>query len=113
MNPKHEVISDFLDGEAFEPHALGEALADHDGRDLLIDFVVLRYAAQADDPVVLVAPPARWQPRRFVLAAAAVLIALVGGYQLGQRQAGPDSAPPAATRVVPVDWQRISEEIAR
>ena len=26
MNPSYEVISDFLDGEAFEPHALGEAL---------------------------------------------------------------------------------------
>ena len=51
MNPNHEVISDFLDGEAFEPRALGEALADPAGRDLLIDFVVLRYAAQADERV--------------------------------------------------------------
>ena len=57
MTPNHEVISDFLDGEAFEPHALGEALADPVGRDLLIDFVVLRYAAQADDPFTVAAPP--------------------------------------------------------
>ncbi len=114
MNPNHEVISDFLDGEAFEPHALGEALADPAGRDLLIDLVVLRYAAQADDPVMVAAPPARRLPNRLLLAAAAVLVALVGGYQLGHRQAGPDSPPlPAASRVVPVDWQSVPEESAR
>ena len=113
MNSNYEVISDFLDGEAFEPHALGEALADPAGRDLLIDFVVLRYAAQADDPVMVAKPPARRPPNRFFLAAAAVLVALVGGYQLGHRQAGPDSTPPAATRVVPVDWQSVPEETAK
>jgi hypothetical protein len=113
MNPNHEVISDFLDGEAFEPHALGEALTDPAGRDLLIDFVLLRYAAQADDPVEFAAPSARRQPRRLVLAAAAVLVALVGGYQLGHRQAGPDSPPPPATRVVPVDWHSVPDETAR
>jgi hypothetical protein len=46
MNPNHEVISDFLDGDTFEPRALGEALADPAGRELLIDFVILRYAAR-------------------------------------------------------------------
>jgi hypothetical protein len=114
MNPNHEVISDFLDGEAFEPRALGEALADPNGRDLLIDFIVLRYAAQADDRVMVAEPPARRSPKRFLLAAAAVLVALAGGYQLGQRQDGPDSAePPAATRVVPVDWRAVPEESAK
>jgi hypothetical protein len=113
MNSNHGVISDFLDGEAFEPHALGEALADPAGRDLLIDFVVLRYAAQADDPVMVAKPPARWSRNRFLLPAAAVLVALVGGYQLGHRQAGPDSTPPAATRVVAVDWQSVSQESAK
>jgi hypothetical protein len=112
MNPNHEVISDFLDGEAFDPHALSEALADPAGRDLLIDFVLLRYAAQADDPVAVAAPPVRRLPSRLWLAAAAVLVALFGGYQLGHRQAGPDS-PPVATRVVPVDWRSVPEESAR
>ena len=114
MKPNHEVISDFLDGEAFELHALGEALADPAGRDLLIDFVVLRYAAQADDPVMVAKPPARRPPNRFLLAAAGVLVALVGGYQLGHSQAGPDSTrPPAPTRVVAVDWHRVPEESAK
>lgn len=114
MNPNHEVISDFLDGEAFEPRALGEALADPAGRDLLIDFVVLRYAAQADDPVMVAHSPARRPLNRFLLTAAAVLVALVGGYQLGYRKAEPDSAgPPAPTRVVAVEWHSVAEEGAK
>jgi hypothetical protein len=111
MNPDHEVISDFIDGEAFDPVALGEALADPAGRDLLIDFVVLRYAAQSDDAVGVAGPVARQQPIRYLLVAAAVLVALVGGYQFGQMHVEPDStAPPAVTRVVPVDWQGAQDE---
>jgi hypothetical protein len=113
MNPNHEVISDFLDGEAFEPRVLGEALADPAGRDLLIDFVVLRYAAQTDD--VVVAPERSGQrSNRRLLAAAAVLVALVGGYQLGHSQAGANSSgAPAPTRVVSVDWQTVPEDGGR
>jgi hypothetical protein len=49
-----------------------------------------------------------------LLAAAAVLVALAGGYQLGHNQAGRDSPPPpAATRVVAVDWQSVPEESVR
>jgi hypothetical protein len=44
-----EVISAFLDDEAFEPRALAEALAHPDGRDLLIDLVLLRHLAQSAD----------------------------------------------------------------
>ncbi len=114
MKPNHEVISDFLDGEAFEPRALGEALADPAGRDLLIDFVVLRYAAQADDAMRVVETPARRGSNRFLLSAAAVLVALVGGYQFGQRQVEHDpTPPPAVTRVVPVEWQSAPEEAAK
>jgi hypothetical protein len=114
MTPDHHVISDFLDGEAFDPHALGVALTDPAGRDLLIDFIVLRYAAQADDTVTSSSSPARQSTGRLFLAAAAVLVALAGGYEFGQRQAGADSAgPPAATRVVQVQWQRVTEEGAQ
>jgi hypothetical protein len=105
MNAKYAAISDFLDGEAFDPDALNDALADPAGRELLIDFVVLRYAARAEEPVSrLVTHPSR---TRVVLAAAAALIvALVGGYQLGSRLADRDSPPPSATRVVQAPgWQ--------
>ena len=114
MNPNHEVISDFLDGEAFEPRELGEALADPAGRELLIDFVVLRYAAQADDAAAVAETPARRSPNRLLLTAAAVLVALAGGYQLGHREVVADPAgPPAASRVVPVEWQSLPEESAK
>ena len=114
MIPNHEVISDFLDDEAFEPHALGEALADPAGRDILIDFVVLRYATQADEDVIIAEPPARRPSNRLLLAVAAVLVALVSGYQFGQRHDGTDSiGPPTPTRVVSVDWHSVPEENAR
>ena len=116
MNANHEVISDFLDGEAFEPRALGEALADPAGRELLIDFVVLRYAARthAEEVATKAEAPARRSSGRLLLAAAAVLVALLGGYQFGHRTAAPEpTQAPHATRVVHVDWQRTTEEVAR
>ena len=116
MNANHEVISDFLDGEAFEPRALGEALADPAGRELLIDFVVLRYAARthADEVATRAEVPARRSPSRLLLAAAAVFVALLGGYQFGQRTAVSEPAQaPDATRVVQVDWQLVAEEGAQ
>ena len=115
-NTSHEVISDFLDSEAFEPRALGEALADPAGREMLIDFVVLRYAARthADEVAMRADAPARRSPGRLLLAAAAVLVALLGGYQFGQRSAAREPAgAPDATRVVQVDWQRVTEEVAQ
>lgn len=116
MSANYEVISDFLDGEAFEPHALGEALADPAGREMLIDFIVLRYAAraQADDVAMRAEAPARRLPGRLLLAAAAVFVALLGGYQFGQRNAGPEPrSAPEATRVVQVHWQKVTEEGVR
>ena len=118
-NANHEVISDFLDGDAFEPRELGEALADPAGRELLIDFIVLRYAAQAQEGAGVVRDEvtARRSSSRLLLAAAAVLVALVGGvggYEFGQRNAGLEPArPPDATRVVQVDWQRVNEEAVK
>jgi hypothetical protein len=116
MNTNHEVISAFLDNEPFEPQALGEALAEPAGRDLLIDFVLLRHVAQSDEAprAVLVAP--RASRGRLYLAAAAVIVALLGGYQLGQRQTvSPDETrPPAPTRVVQAaGWQATTPESPR
>jgi hypothetical protein len=110
MNTTHDVISDFLDGEAFDPTALGHALADAAGRDLLIDSVILRYALRAEEPVGIAAP--RPQPRRrFMLAAAVVLVALVTGYQVGQRVGDTETdPPPEPTRFVnDAGWQSIDQ----
>src|SRR3954452_12112791 len=114
MHTTHEVISAFLDDEPFEPQALADALADPAGRELLIDFVVLRHVARSEESGRVLTPAPAPPPKRplylVAAAAAAVLVALVGGYQLGQRQSSDDSIrPPAATRVVqsaPV-WQEV------
>jgi hypothetical protein len=103
MNTNHEVISAFLDDEPFEPQALAEALADPAGRELLIDFVLLRHVAQSEESASVVTPTPALRSKRplYLVAAAAVVFALLGGYQLGQRQSTDDSPrPPAATRVV-------------
>ena len=112
MNTTYEVISAFLDNEPFEPQALADALADPAGRDLLIDFVLLRHVAQPQEPAGLVAvvPPPRSKRPFYLAAAAAVVVALLGGYQLGQRQSTEESLrPPAATRVVQSEpvWQQL------
>ena len=112
MTRNHEVISAFLDDEPFEPAALAEALADPAGRDLLIDFVLLRHLAQSEESAaVLTSAPS--QPRNkplYLVAAAAVIVALLGGYQIGQRQSANEAGrPPTATRVVQADsvWQEL------
>ena len=112
MNTSHEVISAFLDDEPFEPQALAEALADPGGRALLIDFVLLRHVAASEEPASVTPAKPALRPKRSLpwVAAAAVVAALVSGYQLGQRQSPDDSArPPAPTRVVQSEpvWQEL------
>ena len=112
MNTDHEVISAFLDDEPFEPQALTDTLAEPAGRDLLIDFVLLRYVAQLQESASVITPTSAPRSNRplYWIAAAALVVALLGGYQLGQRQTLDHSQPPpAATRVVqsgPV-WQAV------
>jgi hypothetical protein len=112
MNDAHEVISAFLDDEPFDPRALADALSEPAGRDLFIDLIALRHLTQMngnDTPALTVQPPRRSSLRAFV-AAAAVLVALAGGYLVGQRRGEAEmfEAPPA-TRVVqaPAVWQDV------
>jgi hypothetical protein len=112
MNTNHEVISAFLDDEPFVPQALAEALADPAGRELLIDFVLLRHVAESEESAAVVTPAPALRSKRpvYLVAAAAVVVALLGGYQLGRRQSTDDSlGPPAATRVVQSEpaWQEL------
>ena len=112
MNERHEIISAFLDDEPFDASQLAEALAEPAGRDLLIDLIALRHLARSDDkePHTLRDPEPWRASLRAMLAAAAVLVALVGGYLVGERRSEtglPDA--PAATRVVdaPPAWQEL------
>ena len=108
MNDTHEVISAFLDDEPFDPQALANALSDASGRALLIDMVALRCVVQPDETIPVHFPVVRRHSRlRTVIAAAAVVVALVGGYVVGQsRNESTATAAPAPTRVVegPAAW---------
>ena len=109
MNDTHTVISAFLDDEPFDAAELGAALSDPDGRALLIDLVALRHIAQPDDMIGNAqtrTPGSRWRP---LLATAAMLVALAGGYFIGERQSAADAPdPPAPTRIVQeTAWQKV------
>lgn len=109
MNDQHEVISAFIDDEPFDPQALADALADPAGRALLIDLIALRHVVQPTEAALRTPASPR---RRNVLvagaAAAGLVLALFGGYLVGQsRTVVASSDAPAATRIVqgPSEWQ--------
>ena len=103
MSSNHEVISAFLDDEPFDAQELASALSDTGGRTLLIDLIALRQLVQPADvvpPVVALRPVGR-SPWRALAAAAALVLALGGGYMVGERRAVTASPEaPAPTRVV-------------
>jgi hypothetical protein len=103
MSNTHAVISSFLDDDPFDPQELALALSEPEGRALLIDSIALRGIVQPDDPIPplhMLRPrrPAVW---RVAAAAAALVVALAGGYIAGQqRPLTPSAEAPPATRVV-------------
>lgn len=110
MTDKHLVISAFLDDEPFDAAELAAALSDSEGRALLIDLVALRHVVQPEDAAAPAPAPRRSGGRlRPLIAAAAVLVALAGGYFIGERRSTADAPePPAPTRVVQATaWQTL------
>lgn len=110
MRDTYEVISAFLDDEAFDPGELARALTEPDGRALLIDLLALRGVMQPGKEAIPVERPRRPTALRALAAAAALVMALVGGYVVGQRQGETEqSEAPPATRVVeaPATWQAL------
>ena len=107
MNDTHEVISAFLDDEPFDPSQLAQALSEPDGRTLLIDLLALRQVMQPGKDAAFERPGKR-TGLRALIAVAAMVVALVGGYLVGQRrnEIAHSEAPPA-TRVVeaPAEWR--------
>jgi hypothetical protein len=103
VNNTHDVISAFLDDRSFEPEELAHALDDPAGRALLIDLIVLRRIVQPTDavPAIATANLERRRPWRVIAAAAMLVLALGGGYILGERRATTTAVEaPAPTRVV-------------
>jgi hypothetical protein len=110
MSDTHEVISAFLDDEPIDANELAQALSDPEGRALLIDLLALRHVVQPGKEAMTFA--VRRKPSTFgaLLAVAAMVVALVGGYVLGQRQSEINrSEAPPATRIVdaPAAWQQL------
>jgi ABC-type nitrate/sulfonate/bicarbonate transport system substrate-binding protein len=108
MTHTHDVISAFLDDEPFDATELAAALADPEGRTLLIDLVALRHIVQPDETAASTTATfrSRWRP---LVATAAMLVALAGGYFLGERRSVVEpSEPPAPTRIVQeTTWQTL------
>jgi hypothetical protein len=118
-NPDTDVIAAFVDGEPIVPDRLRDALASPEGRDLLVDLLMLRDVVAAD--AVPLAPAAAVPAGRLLFwrtlaAAAVVTLAVGGGYLAGLRtgsrpeptvvQAPHVETPPAPTVVVTVErWQ--------
>jgi hypothetical protein len=110
MSNRHEVISAFLDDEPIDANELARALSESEGRALLIDLLALRHVMQPGKEAMNFAEQRRHSKLRALLAAAAVVVALVGGYVLGQRQSELSQLePPPATRIVdaPAAWQQL------
>lgn len=112
----HDVISAFIDNEPFDPLALATALADPSGRDLLIDFIALRLVVAADLTDDVRPKGAAPRARLRMLAAAAIFLALGGGYAAGLRMASgsrrvaASEVAPAPTRVIElrpgIEWHQ-------
>jgi hypothetical protein len=103
MNSRHEVISAFLDDEPFDPQELADTLSDPTGRMLLVDLIALRQIVQPTDaaPTITAASPVRRRPWQLAAAAAALFLALAGGYMVGERRAmATSSEAPPPTRIV-------------
>jgi hypothetical protein len=102
-----DVISAFLDNEAFEPRELASALSEADGRQTLLQLIALRHIVQL--PGAEASTPVR-SPRRpssMWLRAAVLLFALGAGFALGtsvrsghQASTVGQSTPPVPTIVV-------------
>ena len=91
----HDVISAFLDNEPFDAQELSAVLATQEGRDLLIDLIALRSVVQPPEQAPLVGAGRRqlWM----WASAAAVLFALVSGYQFGRASGNGATPRPGAT----------------
>lgn len=98
----HEIISAFIDDEPFDPADLAAALADPDGRQMLLDLVALRTLVR-DEPIVAPARVAASRPKWIAIGflAASVLFGAGAAWLLPPllRQPSAD-APPRPDHVV-------------
>jgi hypothetical protein len=103
------LLSDVLDGEPVDEHAVAAVLREHEGVALLVDLVLLRAATNSPSvaPVGVGAgpdpSPKTWWTRRIALLALAATVLLVTGttfWQAGREPALGGPEPPAASQVI-------------
>ena len=92
------VIEAFLDGEAVDRAALSDALADAAAREHLVDLLALRggVASLGSSAWSAARPPSR---RRWLAAAAVVVLSVGTGFIVGQRTIDASAAPAVETVV--------------
>jgi len=94
----HELISAFIDGESVDPARLAHALGTPAGREYLVDLLRLgALVAEAETDAVGEAPGSvRKDSRRWLVAAAVVLVVGLGAFAAGM-QAGQQAFPTSTT----------------
>jgi hypothetical protein len=110
MNTNCEVISAFIDDEPFDTENLANALATPEGRNFLIDAIVLRRLTRSTDHKAVASTSKSNIGRRLTLAAA-VLLAAVASFEMGHRHGlNATMRAPEPTRVISAGpaWQEDS-----
>ena len=87
-----EVVETFVDGEAVEPAELMAALSEPEGRQLLVDLLVLRGLVLGHDAprhlsVAAAAPQKAGRWRLLSMAAGLAAVSIASGYVVGMRNA--------------------------
>jgi hypothetical protein len=125
MSDHYEIIDAFADGERVAADALAKALESEAGRRYLIDIIALREIAGEELPAAAARAVTDRRPLRWLAVAAALALAVVGGYQAGIARGGAavvqptpgsvaaESAPPAPTVVIKLDPGTTWEEPAK
>lgn len=97
----NDAITAFIDNEPFDPQALRDALATPEGRDELLDLIALRGLVQPVEVVTAAAPIHRPSPLKWVVAAAAAVVLMLGGYGVGRSTADESRAQQSAQVTAP------------
>jgi len=97
-----EVVETFVDGEAVEPAELVAALAEPEGRQLLVDLLVLRGLVLGHDAprhlaVAAAAPQKMSRWRLLSMAAGLAAVSIASGYVVGTRNASRSEAVAAVS----------------
>ena len=99
MTNEHDytgTIAAFIDGEPVVPVDLRDALARSEGRDYLVELLALRELVGREpevDALAVTSPRGKWHAWRPLALAAALLLAVLGGYLVGLRQVPSVAAP--------------------